>query len=195
MKKKKRYVALCGSLVLSVMLAGMPVHGTEVEDIQNKTVDLQNQLQGINQDLLKISNQIADTEAEIEDSNNEILRIQDSLAISRVNEERQYEAMKLRIKYMYENNQTSWLEYLCSAKSMGDFLNKLDFIRGISTYDRNKLEALEEVREGIEQQETLKEFYNRVIPRFGKERFAHLLEEMNELEEIMKDEMENSSNR
>lgn len=51
------------------------------------------------------------------------------------------------------------------------------------------------VQKGIEQQETLKEFYNRVIPRFGKERFAHLIEEMNELEEIMKDEMGKSSNR
>ena len=46
------------------------------------------------------------------------------------------------------------------------------------------------IKQAIRQQETLREFYNQVISRFGKERFAHLLEEMNELEEIMKEEMD-----
>lgn len=46
------------------------------------------------------------------------------------------------------------------------------------------------IQQAISQQERLREFYTQVIPRFGKERFVHLLEEMNELEEIIKGEME-----
>ena len=56
--------------------------------------------------------------------------------------EEQYEAMKLRIKYMYEAGNTTFLELLCSAEDMADFLNKTDFVQNVSEYDRDMLQAL-----------------------------------------------------
>ena len=89
----------------------------------------------------------------IEESNNEVFRLEASLQISRNNEEVQYANMKTRIKYMYENGSDTLLSMVCEAKSMGEFLNRVDFIQNITKYDKDMLENMVKVREGIEEQE------------------------------------------
>lgn len=154
MRMKRKGQALLVFLLASVMLlVSLPVYADEIESLESKTSDLQNQLNDINQDLVRISDEIASTETAIEDANNEMFRIQDSLAISRENEMRQYEDMKTRIKYMYENGNNNLLELLFSAENMSDFLNRAEFIQNISSYDREKLENLQSIQKGIEQQE------------------------------------------
>lgn len=156
MNMHKKRIARCGAALVcafGVALSAMPVHAEEVKSLEDKTSNLQNQLEGINQDLVTISNKIAETEAKIEESNNEVFRLEASLQISRNNEEKQYESMKTRIKYMYENGSETMISLLFSADSMGDFLNKAEFIQNITDYDKEMLENMVKVREGIETQE------------------------------------------
>ena len=156
MKMHKKRIARYGTALVcafGVALSAMPVHADEVKSLEDKTSNLQNQLEGINQDLVTISNKIAETEAKIEESNNEVFRLEASLQISRNNEEKQYETMKTRIKYMYENGSETMLSMLLTADSMGDFLNKAEFIQNITDYDKEMLENMVKVREGIETQE------------------------------------------
>ena len=156
MKMQKKRIVQCGlSLICAfgIALSGMSVHAEEVDSLEDKTSNLQSQLEGINQDLVTLSNKIAETEAEIEESNNEVYRLEASLQISRNNEEKQYETMKTRIKYMYENGSDTLLSMVCEAKSMGEFLNRVDFIQNITKYDKDMLENMVKVREGIEEQE------------------------------------------
>ena len=156
MKMQKKRIVQCGlSLICAfgIALSGMSVHAEEVDSLEDKTSNLQSQLEGINQDLVTISNEIAETEVKIEESNNEVLRLEASLQISRNNEEVQYANMKTRIKYMYENGSDTLLSMVCEAKSMGEFLNRVDFIQNITKYDKDMLENMVKVREGIEEQE------------------------------------------
>lgn len=157
MKMQKKRIVQCGlSLICAfgIALSGMSVHAEEVDSLEDKTSNLQSQLEGINQDLVTISNEIAETEVKIEESNNEVFRLEASLQISRNNEEVQYANMKTRIKYMYENGSDTLLSMICEAKSMGEFLNRVDFIQNITKYDKDMLENMVKVREGIEEQET-----------------------------------------
>ena len=156
MKMQKKRIVQCGlSLICAfgIALSGMSVHAEEVDSLVDKTSNLQSQLEGINQDLVTISNEIAETEVKIEESNNEVFRLEASLQISRNNEEVQYANMKTRIKYMYENGSDTLLSMICEAKSMGEFLNRVDFIQNITKYDKDMLENMVKVREGIEEQE------------------------------------------
>lgn len=156
MKMQKKRIVQCGlSLICAfgIALSGMSVHAEEVDSLEDKTSNLQSQLEGINQDLVTISNEIAETEVKIEESNNEVFRLEASLQISRNNEEVQYANMKTRIKYMYENGSDTLLSMVCEAKSMGEFLNRVDFIQNITKYDKDMLENMVKVREGIEEQE------------------------------------------
>ena len=156
MKMQKKRIVQCGlSLICAfgIALSGMSVHAEEMDSLEDKTSNLQSQLEGINQDLVTISNEIAETEVKIEESNNEVFRLEASLQISRNNEEVQYANMKTRIKYMYENGSDTLLSMVCEAKSMGEFLNRVDFIQNITKYDKDMLENMVKVREGIEEQE------------------------------------------
>lgn len=156
MNMHKKRIARRGAAFVcafGVALSAMPVHAAEVKSLEDKTSNLQSQLEGINQDLVTISNKIAETEAEIEESNNEVYRLEASLQISRNNEEKQYETMKTRIKYMYENGSETMITMLFTADSMGDFLNKAEFIQNITDYDKEMLENMMEIRQGIETQE------------------------------------------
>ena len=53
--------------------------------------------------------------------------------------EAQYEAMKTRIKFMYESGNTMYMELLFTANSFGDMLNKADYINELESYDRAML--------------------------------------------------------
>ena len=61
--------------------------------------------------------------------------------------------MKKRIKYMYENGNTHFIEILCDSKSIGEFLNNAEYINTISTYDRNMLVEFQDVVKEVEKQE------------------------------------------
>lgn len=151
-RRLKAGVALLCSATMTFALATPYSFADEKETLENKTSDLQSQLAGINQDLLKISDEISDTQMRVTIVNSEILRSEDELAISQQNEDQQYENMKSRIKYMYENGNSSMLELLFSAESMSDFLNKADFIQNISQYDRDMLSELQNIHADIENQ-------------------------------------------
>ena len=71
MNMHKKRIARRGAAFVcafGVALSAMPVHAAEVKSLEDKTSNLQSQLEGINQDLVTLSNKIAETEAEIEES-------------------------------------------------------------------------------------------------------------------------------
>lgn len=96
--------------------------------------DLNTKLEEASNDLTVIQEQISSNEADIELLENEI-----ELALQY--EESQYEAMKLRIKYMYENgSSTSAVTMLLEAGNLENFLTRAEYISKISDYDRQMLE-------------------------------------------------------
>lgn len=139
-------VLLCS---LALVLSVFPVYAEDQESLKSKTSDLQDQLSGINKDLLAISDEISTAEMQVEITNSEIQRTKDSLDEAKANEAKQYDDMKTRIKYMYETGNATLLEMLFSAESMTDFLNKADFIQNISDYDRDMLTELQKTRQEI----------------------------------------------
>ena len=158
---KKRWsrtgVALLCSL--AVVFSVFPAYADDdIESLENQTSALENELQGINQEILSLSDEISSTEMQVEILNGEIARTEDSLAEAETNEQKQYQDMKTRIKYMYENGNATLLEMLFSAEDMADFLNKADFIENLSQYDRDALDELIDVHQQIsDQMNSLKE--------------------------------------
>ena len=101
-------------------------------------------------ELLAIQEKIDDTKAQIAEKEQEIAEITVELEEAIETEESQYEAMKKRIKFMYEKGDTFYLELMLNAQSFGDFLTKADYIEQLSAYDRKKLDEYTEIREWTE---------------------------------------------
>ena len=53
--------------------------------------------------------------------------------------------MKSRIQFLYENGSESLWMSLLNAESMSDFINRAEYVKAISSYDREKLEEYEQM--------------------------------------------------
>jgi murein DD-endopeptidase MepM/ murein hydrolase activator NlpD len=98
---------------------------------------LDSKMSEITSSLDSVNNKIADLQAQIKDA-------EVKLTQAEADSEEQYQSMKLRIKFMYEHNSEDYLAILVSSTSMGDLLNKAEYIAKISEYDRQMLVRLEE---------------------------------------------------
>ncbi|MCM1307797.1 MAG: peptidoglycan DD-metalloendopeptidase family protein [Butyrivibrio sp.] len=110
--------------------------------ITSSLIDYQNQITAKQSQIDEKIKQIADKEAEISDAETDLANAQKS-------ESEQYEAMKLRIQYMYECGEGSFLDMIFSASDLSDLLGKTEYVTSIMEYDRKKLEELEWVRNEI----------------------------------------------
>lgn len=144
---------LAGMCAIVLVCPVMNTQATDLDSMESKSSELKNELDNINGEILEIGGQIAEIEVNIEQVNAEIEKNQEQLAIARRSEEQQYDEMKLRIQYIYENEGESWLGMIFTAQSLADFVNRVDFVQTMNEYDRSMVEELKTLRENIEVEE------------------------------------------
>ena len=108
--------------------------------------DLNTQLDDLRSSLEKLQN---DYDAKQE----ELTQLQSDLEDAKADEAQQYEAMKLRIRYMYENSASNYMNLLFESGSISDFLNQAENISQMSKYDRDMLDTYRETKEAIQTKE------------------------------------------
>lgn len=125
----------------------------DLDDLNTERASLQTYLDQLNGELSKASSQLADIEGLIEDKEADIVAIQEELAKAREDEQEQYEAMKDRIKFMYERGDSAYMELFFTSGSFGEFLNKAEYVEKLSAYDRKMLESYVALQEKIRKDE------------------------------------------
>ena len=157
----RRKKALSFLLVL-VLCLGMAIqaNATEIsetqkkaEELEKKKKDAEKEKQSLEKQLESIVSEMEETKTKIEEKETEISAKEEELIQAKVDENDQYESMKKRIKYMYENGNTQFVEILCESKSIGEFLNNAEYITTISEYDRTMLVEFQAVVKDVEEQE------------------------------------------
>lgn len=119
----------------------------ELEAAKNDLAEYVAQLDG---QLVTIQSKIADLKGKIEEKEDEIVQTQGELESAIEDQNNQYEAMKKRIKFMYEKGDNLYMELIFSSTSFSDMLNKADYIEMLSAYDRKMLDQYVATRELIE---------------------------------------------
>ena len=112
------------------------------KDIEHLTIEknnIQSYINSLDTQMSIVTNEISDFENEIEEKIASIKETKKSLEQAKEVCEQQYEAMKLRIRYMYENGNTDYFQILLESQSISDFLIKAEYILQLSEYDRDKL--------------------------------------------------------
>lgn len=112
---------------------------------------------GITDEIEQIDDSLVETMASISILEDEIKDIEDEIEVKKVEladaievEETQYESMKARIKFMYERGDYTYTQLLLESKSMGDAVNKADYIEELYSYDRQKLAEYVAAKEAVE---------------------------------------------
>lgn len=158
-ERMKRIAALC---LVSTLAMGtvLPVQAETVQDAQKQVDELQQQKDSVQaeknsveEELKKIATQMEETQKKLDAKQAEITQAEENLVQAKVEENTQYQSMKIRIKYMYENGNTEFIEVLAESENISDFLNKTEYISQLSTYDRDKLKEFQKTVKAVEEQE------------------------------------------
>ncbi len=112
-------------------------------DLNEYIEELDVELTGVGAKVQELRKLINAKEAQIQETSQE-------LAQAQAREDSQYEAMKKRLQFMYENQDTFYLDMLFSSHSFGDLLNRAEYIESISAYDKKMLDEFMENRQLIE---------------------------------------------
>ena len=124
-------------LLVSVLCLGMAANAdaSEISETEKKAEELENQKKAAEGEKASLENQLNgiltemdETKAKIEAKEIEVREKEEELVQAKIDENDQYESMKKRIKYMYENGNSQFIEILCESKSIGEFLNNAEYI-------------------------------------------------------------------
>ena len=122
----------------------------QISDIQAQRDAVNTELQSMNDQLVEILTSIGILEEEIGLKQKEINHAQSDLEKAQQTETQQYESMKKRIQFMYEQGNMVYMQALLGAVNYSDMVNKAEYVEGIFNYDRQLLAEYVETREGIE---------------------------------------------
>lgn len=123
----------------------------QIKEIQTAQNSLQAEMEGYDEQLMAV---LTDMEILKEDMDTQALEIeqaQSDLANAQMEARQQYEAMKVRIQYMYENSDQSVWTTIVGASSMTELLNRVEYVSDVYEYDRKLLTDYEEVVQEVEE--------------------------------------------
>lgn len=169
---KKKFMRFAGAaMVLTLVAAAVePVYATTISELQQQVEENEQQLGSINQQISNYKGAQADIGSEIEELDAEMVSLltdinlikeaiqdkEEEIAVTQADYEtavavkdEQYETMKIRIKFMYEQGDTSYLQLFTESLDVGDMLNKAEYVEKVYEYDRKLLTEYQETVEQV----------------------------------------------
>lgn len=125
------------------------------EELEEKKEEAEKAKKELAAELNSLLSEMDKLKKKINAKEEEISAKEEELIDARLEENDQYESMKKRIKYMYENGNVQLIEILFESENIGDFLNKAEYISSISNYDRDMLKVFQKVTKDVKAQENL----------------------------------------
>ena len=121
--------------------------------LESKKQELESYLEELNTQYNDLTNSISELSIQAAQKEEELKSLKEQLEEAKKKSDKQYEDMKKRIVYMYENGSASMLELLLSSQDLAQFLNRAENISQISQYDRDMLQKYKDLQAEIKAQE------------------------------------------
>lgn len=173
MKKRLACLSLIFAMAATQIL---PVSAARKDDVQAQKSETQNklseaearassleeqkgaimgQISSSEQELVDVLSQIDILAGEITDKEAEIEKTKEDLVQAEKDRDEQYEAMKKRIQYMYENGGSdAWAQILLESDSIASMLSKMENTEKMYAYDRAELKEMKEAVQEVKDLET-----------------------------------------
>ncbi len=123
----------------------------EIESIEREQGQLQEEINALDAELVNVIIELTTLEEELSIKQDELEQTKEDLKQAKKDEKRQYEAMKLRIRFMYEKGDSAMLTSILESKSIADLLNRVGYVNDVYEYDRNLLTEYEETKDQVAQ--------------------------------------------
>lgn len=121
----------------------------KADELKGQADDLEGEYNALNSRLQAVAGDINDTENAIVNTTQEIEDLYRQLEDAKQKSSSQYESMKKRIQYIYENGNDSFLVTLLSSGSIAEFVRRSEYIFSIVSYDQKMLEEYADLQNTI----------------------------------------------
>lgn len=117
---------------------------SQIKSLQAQANTTKESINNYDKTITSLDTQLYELENNITTIEENIEATQENLETAQQEVEEQYEMMKLRIQFMYEHNTEGYLSMILQSESIGDLLNKAEYITKISEYDKDAMEKYQE---------------------------------------------------
>ncbi len=125
-----------------------------LSEANERAGEIADEMSGVQEEIEEIDDTIVETMASISIIEDELAEKEEEIEETTLDyeaaietEEAQYEAMKLRIKYMYERGDYTYVQILMTSSGFADMLNKAEFAGKLYEYDRKMLDEYRKAKE------------------------------------------------
>lgn len=126
---------------------------SDMASLESKKQELESYLEELNAQYTDLTNSVSELGIQAAEKEEELKTLNTQLEEAKATADKQYQDMKKRIVYMYENGSASMLELLLSSEDLAQFLNRAENIAQISQYDRDMLAKYKALQADIKTQE------------------------------------------
>lgn len=126
---------------------------SDMASLESKKQELESYLEELNAQYTDLTNSVSELGIQAAEKEEELKTLNTQLEEAKATADKQYQDMKKRIVYMYENGSASMLELLLASEDLAQFLNRAENIAQISQYDRDMLAKYKALQADIKAQE------------------------------------------
>ncbi len=108
----------------------------QISDYKGAQADIGQEIDALDAEMVALLTDINLIKEAITDKEADIAQTQIEYGAALAEKNEQYEAMKVRIRFMYEKGEVSYLQMFFGAKSMGEIMNKASYVEELYEYDR-----------------------------------------------------------
>ena len=173
---QKKRVLLAAAAMMAACSLATGTYRTDIwaegskNEIQKKTQKLENLNAQMADEIEQLDKKVSESnekyEKYVKKQNNleeQIKETKEELKEAKESREKQYETMKKRIKFMYENGDTAYLEIILKSESFQELVTKAEYVSKVAEYDSNMFKKLKKTEETIENaSQKLEEDYDKV---------------------------------
>lgn len=126
---------------------------SKAEEIESDKAEAEAAVDESQTQLVELLSNVAILEDDIKKKDDEIAQAQIDYDAAEAEEQKQYKAMCVRIRYMYENgdNSSEYLDILLNADSISDAINKAGYAEKIYEYDRTLLVNYRDIKAQVKE--------------------------------------------
>lgn len=151
---KKFSTKLLAAVVTSSLIVTPVMAAPSTESIEQEKAAAQSEAASLKSQLTEVVTQINQIEEDLTEKGEQIIQTTADLEEAEETEKQQYEDMKLRIKYMYEQGNGSAVEALVTSENFSDLVNKAEYVQNVHDYDREKLAEYVATKEQVAELKT-----------------------------------------
>lgn len=166
---------------------------SNMDEIDSKAKGVADEMMALDLEVDKAEKEIEKTEGELEELVKGIEQTSKELEIAEENLEEKKELFNQRIRVMYMNGETGYLEMLLASEDVQDFLSRKEMLQSIAEYDKDLLKYMKNQRDIIDgkkkELENQKEEQEKVKSRLVEEKEE--LEKASREKQVLMDKLEN----